>query len=459
MKRSLFVVFSVIIVAAMVLTACAPAATAAPAAQPAETQPTTADQPAVAPATESAPSTNASTGFTRLNLAIQGDDRNELNLYQQLIDKFEAAHPTISVSIDWLPWDTYLTKLKTGFAAGDPPDVFWLWVNDAEYYASRGTLLDITPYVKKDNFNLDDFFPTSLNAYKYQDGLYGLPRESSAIVLYYNKDLFDQAGIAYPDENLTFDQYLDIAQKLTKKDDKGNITQFGSGGMSDYSEFWTVVWSNGGDVFDETKTKCVMDSPEAEQAIQWMADLSNKYHVAPTAGESGTMSAEQLFLSGKIAMFLSGRWSTMTLWNAANAPKWDIAPVPAISPEKRTTRTSAGAHAIAKDTKHPEEAWELLKYLSSKEAYDFLSASGVIIPAYKPVAESDTFLQPGKDPAHAQIFLDAMSYAKFEPISVNYPKVEDVMYAGLGSVWDGSKTAAEVAPDLCPKLEAAAAGK
>lgn len=458
MKRSLIVLLSILIMASTVLVACGSAPTPTAAPQPAEVatvEPAVA-APTVAPVAPAAPA--ASGEFVRLNLAIQGDDRNELNLYKQLIDVFEKDHPNISVSIDWLPWDTYLTKLKTGFAAGTPSDVFWLWINEMEYYASRGKLLDLTPYVKQDNFNLDDFFPTTLNAYRYKDGLYAIPRESSAIVLYYNKDLFDEAKISYPDANLTFDQYLEIAQKLTKKDDKGNITQFGSAPMSDYSQFWTVVWSHGGDVFDETKTKCVMNTPETIQAVQWMADLSNKYHVAPTAGEAGTMSIEQLFLAGKVAMFLSGRWSTMTLWNAAKAPRWDVAAVPAVSPEMRRTRTSAGSHAVAADSKHPAEAWELVKFLSSKQAFDFLSASGVIIPAYKPVAESDVFLQPGKDPTNGKIFLDAMSYAKFEPIGPNYPKVTDVLNAALGSIWDGSKTAEEVISGICPSLEAAAAG-
>jgi multiple sugar transport system substrate-binding protein len=441
-----FVITTLVVI--LLASACSPAATPAP------VQPTTAAAAPAAPANTAVPAAPAE--FVRLNLAIQGEDRNELNLYNQLIADFEKTHPNISVSVDWQPWDAFNTKLQTGFAAGTPPDVFWLWINNMEFYASRGKLLDITPYVKRDNFNLDDFFPASLNAYRYKDGLYAIPRESSAIVLYYNKDLFDQAGLPYPDKNLTFDKYLELAQKLTKKDAQGNITQFGTGPMTDYTTLWTTIWSNGGDVFDETKTKCVMNSPQTIQAVQWMADLSNKYHVAPTAGEAGGMNIEQLFLAGKVAMFYSGRWSTMTFWNAANAPKWDVADVAAASPEMRKTRTSAGSHAIAADSKHPEEAWELLKFLSSKQAYDFLSASGVIIPAYIPTANSDVFLQPGKDPANAKIFLDAMGYAKFEPIGPNYPKVTDVLNAGLAPVWDGSKTAAEVIPDLCPKLEAAA---
>jgi multiple sugar transport system substrate-binding protein len=464
MKKSTFKLFAALVIIGMLAAACAPAATpaAAPTAPAADAaQPTTAApaQPTAAPAQPTTAAAPASAqGFTRLSLAIQGDDRNELNLYKQLVVEFEQAHPTISVDIDWLPWDAYETKLQTGFAASTPPDVFWLWINDMEFYASRGKLLDLTPYVKKDNFNTDDFFPTTLDAYKYKDGLYAIPRESSAIVLYYNKDLFDEAKIPYPDDSLTFDKYLEIAQKLTKKDASGNITQFGSAAMSDYSQFWTVVWSHGGDVFDSTKTKCTMNTPETTQAVQWMADLSNKYHVAPTAGEAGSMSVEQMFLSGKVAMFLSGRWSTMTLWNAAKAPKWDVAPVPALKPELRTTRTSAGAHAVAADSKHPAEAWELVKFLSSKEAYEFLTKSGDIIPAYKPTANSDTFLQPGKDPANGKVFLDAMSYAKFEPIGPNYPKVTDVLNAALGSIWDGTKQASDVIPALCPQLEAAAAG-
>ncbi len=464
MFKKTWFILSGLLVIALILTACQPPATPAAPAEPQVVEVTRIVQGTpetiIITAKPEPTSMPAASGETvRINLAIQGEDRNELGLYNELARKCEEANPNIDINVDWLPWDAFETKIKTGFAADNPPDVFWLWINNMPFFSTRGKLLDLTPYIERDNFSLDNFYKTTMDAYRYNDGVYAIPRETSTVVLYYNKDLFDEAGVPYPDENWTFQTYQEAAQKLTKKDAAGNITQFGSSTLGDPFKLWGLIWSNGGDVMDETKLKCAMNTPETIEAIQWVADLSNVHHVAPTAGESAGMSEEQLFLSGKVAMFLSGRWSTLTLWNAENAPRWDIAPIPAASKELRKTRTSAGSHAIAAETKNPDEAWEVVKCLSSEEAFKFFTELGVIIPAYIPVAELQTFLPLGKDPEHGQAFLDAMSYAKFEPIGENYPKVSDVLWPGLQPVWDGTKTAAEVIPDLCPKLEAAAAGQ
>jgi len=383
-----------------------------------------------------------------LNLGLIGESKDDFDLYDRIVGDFMAENPNIEVKIDWLPWAEALAKFKTQFAAGTPPDVFWLWVNEFQFYLSTDNLLNITPYIERDNFSLEDFFTVSVNAYTGDDGnLYSMPREISGMIIYYNKDLFDAAGIDYPSDDWTWGEFLEIAKQLTLEDENGKVIQFGSAPLTDYAAFNSILWCFGGEVLNEDRTECTLDSPEAIEAIQWIADTINVEGITPTPAEGANL--EQLFLSNKVAMFISGRWSTQQLWNAEDAPRWDIAHIP-YGPAGRFTRSSAGSHAIAAATQHPDEAWELVKYLSSADLMDAFAASGLVVPAYKPSAYSDVFLQPDKeDPAHPEIFLDCLEYGKFEPVNTPaFPEVDATMYAELDAVWSGAKTAEEFAQEV-----------
>lgn len=458
-KKNVSLVLTSVLISLLVITACSAPATPvpqptqppAPPTQPPAPQPT---QPP-APKPTQPPAPTAAPQPVTLNLAIQGEDRNELDVYKQTIAKFEAANPNIKVNIDWLPWDPYHQKLQTQFAAGTPPDVFWLWINEMPYYAARNLLTPLDDYIQKDKFKLDDFFKATIDAYTYKGKLYAIPRETSMITLYYNKDAFDAAGVAYPDDKWTWDNLRDAAKKLTKKDANGKVTQYGIAPLNGYEAFFSVLWENGGGLLNDDKTKCVLNTPESIQGIQFISDLTNVDKSTPAASEMAKLPVEQQFLSGKIAMFFSGRWSTLTLWQAAKAPHWDVSSVP-LGKLGRVARTSAGSHAVPAGSKHPAEAWQLVKYLSSKDVYDYYAKSGLIIPAYKPSVYTDNFLQPGKDPKSAQVFLDELDKsARFEPIVEQYPKIGDIYTAGLSPVFDGTKKAADVVSKICADIDAA----
>lgn len=383
-----------------------------------------------------------------LNLGLIGESKDDFDLYDRIVGDFMVENPNIEVKVDWLPWGEALAKFKTQFAAGTPPDVFWLWVNEFQFYYSTNNLLNISPYVEADGFALDEYFPVSVDAYTGGDGnLYAMPREISGMVIYYNKDMFDDAGIDYPAEDWTWDDFLAVAKQLTVKDDNGNVVQYGSAPLTDYRGYTSILWSFGGEVLNENRTECTLDSQEAIDAVQWIADTINVEGITPTPAEGANF--EQLFLSNKVAMFISGRWSTQQLWNAEDAPNWDIAHMP-YGPAGRFTRSSAGSHAIAAATKYPDQAWKLVKYLSSADLMDAFAASGLVVPAYEPSAYSDTFLQPEmENPANPEIFLDCLEYGKLEPVNTPaFPEIDATMYAELDAVWSGAKTAEKFAQNV-----------
>lgn len=386
-----------------------------------------------------------------LNLGLIGESKSDYDLYNDIIADFMIENPNIQVKIDWLPWAEALAKFKTQFAAGTPPDVFWLWINEFKYYESAKALLNLTPYIEKDNFKIDEFFPVSISAYTGADGnLYAIPREISGIVVFYNKDLFDKAGVEYPSENWTWDDYREIAKKLTIKDAKGKITQYGSAPLTTYTSFNSILWSYGAEFLNTDRTACALDTPEAREAIQYIADSINIDKITPTPAEGAEF--ENLFLSGKVAMFFSGRWSTQQLWDAEIAPKWDIQEVP-YGPKGKFTRASAGSHAIAAASKYPDQAWELVKYLGSGPLMNKLAESGLIIPAYEPAAYSDEFLQPNKDPEHSQLFLDCLKFGKYEPVETPaFDEVTNILNADLDAVWSGEKSVEDFIKEVVPKI-------
>ena len=238
MKKTLF---SLVMVAVLLLTACgAKKATATPNA-----------------------ASVGSSGPVQITYMEWGDPA-ELDVWKAIVSDFEAANPNIKVNVDVSDWDSYWTKLKTLLAANTPPDVFAMDAPLYLDYQSRGVLLNLQPYIDKNPGMLDGLFPNTLTAYKTPDGYFGLPRDFQTIAVFYNKDMFDKAGVAYPKAGWTYDDLRATAKALTKDTNgDGKIDQFGyvidpwdfEGGMSE------VIWAYGGDLINADHTKTLLGDP------------------------------------------------------------------------------------------------------------------------------------------------------------------------------------------------------
>jgi multiple sugar transport system substrate-binding protein len=180
----------------------------------------------------------------------------ELAVWQHIVDDFQAANPNIKVNVEVSDWDSYWTKLKTLLAANTPPDVFAMDAPLYLDYQSRGVLLNLQPYIDKTPGLLDGFYPVTLEAYKLPDGYYGMPRDFQTVVLFYNKDMFDAANVAYPTADWTYDDLRTAAKSLTlDQNGDGTIEQWGfSTDLWDMELFWSeAIWSWGGEVINIRK--------------------------------------------------------------------------------------------------------------------------------------------------------------------------------------------------------------
>ena len=373
-------------------------------------------------------------GPTSLSFMMWGDPA-ELTVWKQIVADFEAANPTITVSVEVSDWDSYWTKLKTLLAAKTPPDMFAIDAPLYLDYQSKDVLLNLQPYLDKNPGMLDGLFPQTLQAYQTPQGYFGLPRDFQTIVLFYNKTMFDKASLAYPTADWTWDDLRDAAKKLTlDTNGDGKTDQYGfSFDMWDmepgYSE---AIWSYGGDMISADHTKTLLGDPAARTAWQLLYDMTFKDKSVPDSNTSGQYGGDT-FAAGVSAMTPMGHWAVPGYADANLS--FDVAPMPK-GPAGRFTSVNSAGFVIAKLTKHPNEAFQFLKFVLSTAGQTRLAELGFACPVLKSIAQSDAFLKQ-KININQQVFLDALQYSRIKPVFKGYDEWSSAVGDGMAPVWRG----------------------
>jgi multiple sugar transport system substrate-binding protein len=390
----------------------------------------------------------ASIGPAEITMMMWGDPA-ELDVWNQIVADFHQANPNITVKVEVSDWDSYWTKLKTMLSAGTPPDVFAMDAPLYLDYQSRGVLLNLQSFLDKNPDMLKDVYPQTLQAYKTADGMYGLPRDFQTIVLFYNKDMFDTAGVAYPTADWTYDDLRKAAKSLTKAGADGKTTQYGF-----YADLWDMelvwseaIWANGGDVISSDHTKTLIGEPKARQAWQLFHDMMFVDKSWPTFTVAQEFGGDP-FLAGAAAMTPIGHWAVPSYSEVKF--KWDIAPMPKGSSGPATSVNSAG-FVVGKASKYPDASFEFLKYVVSAPAQTRLAQLGFAVPVLKTVAESDAFLKQ-KTAINQQIFLDSLAFSHMKPVFKGYDEWASAIGDGMASIWTGE---AELGPTLDTVIPAA----
>jgi multiple sugar transport system substrate-binding protein len=382
----------------------------------------------------------------QITMMMWGDPA-ELDVWNQIVADFHQANPNITVKVDVSDWDSYWTKLKTLLSAGTPPDVFAMDAPLYLDYQSRGVLLNLQPYLDKNPNLLDGVYPQTLQAYKTPDGMYGVPRDFQTVALFYNKDMFDAAGVAYPTAAWTYDQLRTAAKQLTKVGSDGKTTQFGF-----YADLWDMelvwsegIWAYGGDILNAEHTKTLIGDAKARPAWQLFHDMmfvDKSWPNSTTAAEYGG----DPFLAGVAAMTTIGHWAVPGY--AEVKFKWDVAPMPK-GPAGQATSVNSAGFVVGKATKNADAAFEFLKYVLSEPAQKRLAQLGFACPVLKAVAESDAFLKQPTAIDH-KVFLDSLAFAHMKPVFKGYDEWSSAIGDGMATIWTGEA-------ELAPTLEAAVA--
>lgn len=352
--------------------------------------------------------------------------KSEINILKPILDNFEKENPDIKIDFMHIP-QNYFQKLHLLFASNTAPDVVFINNIYLPVYANAGLLEDLT---NTDLIN-ENFYKKALDAMTYKGKIYAIPRDISNLVIFYNKNIFDEKKIKYPDKNTTFNDFLVMSQKLTDKQ-KGI---FGISFEEDPIFYLPYLMSEGGGILSDDGNSNIINSKESQKAINFYSDLRNKYHVAPTNSETASLTMAQMFLQGKLAMHLSGRWLVPKYRETAQFD-WDVAPFPK-GTKGSIVPLDASGWAISSKSKHKKEAMQLVKYLSSKESLQKFSKSGLIVPARIDSANSKAFLD-GNTPQNAKVFLDIIETSKPTPVNPNYYEILDDINKILEKVFNSN---------------------
>ncbi|MDD5644837.1 MAG: sugar ABC transporter substrate-binding protein [bacterium] len=391
------------------------------------------------------------TDVIKIEVAFWGAPE-EKEIITETIKKWEKEHPNIKVILNHIAAGGYSSKILTRIAAGSAPDIMFAEVNIFTSFMEKGAFLDLTPFINNDPLiSIDDFFPEVVDRFRVDGRLYCLPRDTAPFAcVFYNKSIFDAAEIPYPTDDWTLDEMLETAKKLTIR--KGNsITQYGF-----YSWCWmNFIYSFGGSIVDNVKnpSEFTLNKPGSIEGIQFYSDLMNKYEVMPssTALANIGMALWELFSSGKLAMYSSGIWETPQFRKISNFD-WDVVMFPKGPSGIRAFGTGGSGYCIYKETKHPEEAWMVLKALSGAEGQIKLAEEGLAQPAMREFAEGPAWALSQKKPKNKKMLNGAVKYVIYEPFTPKWREIQDnVIMPNLDLVFNGKKKMAEIAPEIDKK--------
>jgi multiple sugar transport system substrate-binding protein len=221
----------------------------------------------------------------RISFMVFGDAA-EKAAYERLAADFGRAHPAIQVSLVHVPSQgDYRRRLGADFAAGTPADVILLNYRRYGAFAARGVLEPLGPYLERSRVIREtDFFDQALEPFRWQGTLTCIPQNLSSLVVYYNRDLFDRAGVPRPTEDWTWDDFLQAARALTRDTrGSGRVDQYGLGTEVSIFRLAPFVWQNGGELVDDPRapTRLTLDAPRTREAMQWFVELQTRHHVVP----------------------------------------------------------------------------------------------------------------------------------------------------------------------------------
>ncbi|ADD02037.1 extracellular solute-binding protein family 1 [Thermoanaerobacter italicus Ab9] len=328
-----------------------------------------------------------------IKLGMWSSSPAEKKIVDDQIAKFKEKYPNIDVQIETIVGD-YMQKLQTELASNTAPDIFYLDSMPAPQLMSSGVLEPLDDYIKKYNVDVNDFEPALLSAFQWEGKTYGLPKDFNTLALFYNKDMFKAAGINEPPK--TWEELRDVAKKLTKDGVKGLVLS------ADLARFDAFINQNGGSVYQDGKV--TLNLPENAQALDFYVGLITKDKVADTPQNMGEGWNGDAFAAKKAAMAIEGGWMIPFLKEKAPDLNYGIAELPA--GKQKSTMAFTVAYVMNKNSKHKDEAFKLIEFLTGKEGQQFVVDSGLALPSRKSMQEGFKEKYPER-----AAFVDGASYA------------------------------------------------
>jgi multiple sugar transport system substrate-binding protein len=375
---------------------------------------------------------------------------------QKCFQAFYDSHPEINIEFVGLAWGAHWQRILTSFAGGEPTDVFRMEFWKSHAYYARDVILCLDDYFEADGINPEEEFLDIQMQSVYKGKWYGTPRGATGNhIIYYNRDMFDEAGVEWPENtpDWTWDDFLEVAAALTRDTDDPEKAVWGfdsSKITNDFNGGQEFVWGWGGTLFNEDYTKSLINTPEAIEGLQWLADIRNKHEAAPYPAQLPEEMGDA-FLVGKVAMKQTGGFK-INIYKLIEDFDWGIATIPA-GPVKQVAYSKPNATVITAGCKHPDAAWEFLKFINSEENTKCEAMEGLWPPCLQRVLTSEWFLTRETPPYNmAPTVPGLLCDGQAPQLSPYAAQTRTILINELEPVWSGNNTIAEVAPDIEAQL-------
>lgn len=370
---------------------------------------------------------------------------------KQFDQLFMQRHPNIEVKAENTPWGEFRQKYVAQAAGNALPDLLYFQFSWGQEFIKQGLFVALDDYIQKEkDFNLADFTPASLVSYQRDGKLWGIPYDEGPANLYYNKDLFDAAGEAYPDASWDLEKLKEVAIKLTKGE--GPEKQFGLGELPSLGDSLVAppyLFPFGAQYISEPKEDQVLiNTPEAVAALEWWEELRTKGAVPSPADLQNV--AWPAFQFGKIAMTVQGSWATPPI-AAGSKFNWDIAMWPK-GPKAHKTFSAGSAYGITRDSKNVDAAWIYLnEYISTAGQAYMWGSTGRGSPSR--LSAWPSYINSKFAPAGAKYVEEAMKTIASHDI-IDQPTGPRVTQAA-GPIWDLVVAGQLSVKDACDQVFAA----
>jgi len=396
----------------------------------------------------------SSSGPVTITWALWGSPE-EVASHKIVADAFMKEHPEIKIEIWSQPWGDYFTKIKTLWASGDAkaiPDVAFLWPTPS--YAAQGVLENLDPYIEKSGYKLDDYWPGLLESAQFNGHVYGFPRDIEVNVLYYNKDIFKEAGVDLPTDQWTWDDLVAAAEKLTKKDASGKVERYALAMEGGKWAKW--VHQNGGSFLDDYRnpSKCTLADKPAMDGVKFFADLMNKDYAMRDANLSQAGGDAAVFQSGQAAMIIQNT-SRVSAFNAAKL-NYDVQVVPTPKGGKRWNGAGGAAWVMSAASDNKDAAWTFLSWLQSTNGGEKVYAQrGEIFPALQSTT-NEVFVTDKQPPANRAAVVTEAKASGIGGFGY-FPEWDElgssIIDPGMQKIWAGEAKPEDELPAICKQVD------
>lgn len=377
----------------------------------------------------------------------------------EMVKHFEETHPNIKIKQTLVAWGKINDKVLTSVAAGNPPDVARGWSANIAW-ASQGALESLDEFIKDDpEWNPEDFWPQAIEQSTYEGKIYAVSPSVITNVMFYNKDRFREVGLDPEDPPNTIEELEEMNEKLTVAGDNGEIEKIGIVPTISAIDNW--IYAFGGKLYDHENKKITANHPKNIEAFKWLKSFIDNYGVeniqawiaSNQSGQFGRWNPQGPYYTGELGMWVIGQWNYNDIMEYGKDMDFGMTYIP--SPDgwpNTSSRLNSNFYYMPKGAKHPEAAWEFLKFLSGEYFMRHFVATDAVTPARKGICYDEEFVSnnPWIVPVRDKLMPNSRAIPNSLPIINEY---HGQLNAALDMVVFGEKTAEEALNALQAEME------